>query len=74
MEVDDFNQRFESDLPEKDEADTIGGLIFTCLGELPQVRQKIRIRSIEFQILSLNGNRIETVLARRLSPGETGRN
>ncbi|MBD3383275.1 MAG: DUF21 domain-containing protein [candidate division Zixibacteria bacterium] len=65
MDVDDFNERFQSDLPE-DQADTIGGLIFTVLGELPLMRQRIKIDSIEFQVLALDGNRIDKVLARKL--------
>jgi CBS domain containing-hemolysin-like protein len=65
MDVDDFNERFQSDLPE-DQADTIGGLIFTVLGELPLMRQRIKIESIEFQVLALDGNRIDKVLARKL--------
>ena len=65
MDVDDFNKRFQSDLPE-DQADTIGGLIFTVIGELPLMRQRIKIDSIEFQVLALDGNRIDKVLARKL--------
>lgn len=65
MDVDDFNKRFQSDLPE-DQADTIGGLIFTVIGELPLMRQRIKIESIEFQVLALDGNRIDKVLARKL--------
>ncbi len=66
MDVDDFNERFGADLPE-DVADTIGGLIFTHLGELPVLRQKILIDSLEFNIISIQGNRIEKVMVRRTS-------
>ncbi|HDS00854.1 MAG TPA: HlyC/CorC family transporter, partial [candidate division Zixibacteria bacterium] len=54
----------------EDKADTIGGLIFTHLGELPDRRQKIRINGIEFTITTLKGNRIEKVLARRIEGPE----
>jgi len=66
MDVDDFNDQFESELPE-DQADTIGGLIFTTLGELPNRRQKIIINSVEFTIISLDGNRINKVLAKKIN-------
>jgi len=69
MDVDDFNGSFDAQLPE-DKADTIGGLIFTHLGELPDRRQKIRINGIEFTITTLKGNRIEKVLARRIEGPE----
>ena len=65
MDVDDFNEQFESELPE-DQADTIGGLIFITLGELPNRRQKIVIDSIEFTIIALDGNRIQKVLAKKI--------
>ena len=67
MDVDDFNELFEADLPE-DQADTIGGLIFTTLGELPGQRQKIVIDSVEFTILLVEGTRIQKVLAKKTTP------
>ncbi len=73
MDVDDFNESFESNLPE-DQADTIGGLIFTHLGELPDRRQKVRISGVEFTIATLHGNRIEKVLARQIAAPENKHN
>jgi len=67
MYVDDFNKQFKATLPEE-RGDTVGGLIFTSLGELPEVNQKITVADIEFTILSLDGNRIARVLARRIKP------
>jgi putative hemolysin len=67
LAADDFNERFHAALPEE-QGDTIGGLIFTMLGELPDVQNKIIITNIEFTILSLDGNRIASVLARRIKP------
>lgn len=69
MDVDDFNATFNADLPE-DLADTIGGLIFTHLGELPKRKQKIRIDSVDFTITRLSGNRIEKVTAVKIVPKE----
>ncbi len=65
MDVDDFNEAFGSDLPE-DMADTIGGLIFTHLGELPKRKQKVQINGVEFTITHLDGNSIEKVTAVKL--------
>lgn len=65
LAVDDFNEQFKVELPE-DQGDSIGGLIFNELGELPNLRQKIVIDSIEFTILALDGNRIRKVLANKI--------
>lgn len=69
MDVDDFNEAFEADLPE-DQADTIGGLILTHLGELPRRRQKVQIGSIQFTITELDGNSIEKITAIKLPQSE----
>jgi putative hemolysin len=69
MDVDDFNEAFGCDLPE-DLADTIGGLIFTHLGELPKRKQKVQIDGVEFTITHLDGNSIEKVTAIRLPQAE----
>lgn len=69
MDVDDFNESFGAELPE-DLADTIGGLIISHVGELPNQRQKIPIDGIEFTISSLDGNRIRKVLARRIGKSQ----
>jgi putative hemolysin len=73
MDVDDFNEFFDAELPE-DKADTIGGLIFTHLGELPDRRQKVRINGVEFTIATLEGNRIEKVIAKRIVTPEGQQN
>jgi len=65
LAVDDFNEQFEVELPE-DQGDTIGGLIFNELGELPNRRQKIVIDSVEFTIISLDRNRVLKVLAKKM--------
>jgi putative hemolysin len=69
MDVDDFNESFGAELPE-DLADTIGGLIISHLGELPNLRQKVTIDGIEFTIASLEGNRIKKVLARKIEAAQ----
>lgn len=60
MEVDHFNQEFSTVL-ENEHADTIGGLIFHTLGELPKVQTKVTLNNIELEVKSMDENRIEDV-------------
>jgi magnesium and cobalt exporter, CNNM family len=69
MAVDDFNEEFGSNVP-MDLADTIGGAIFTHVGELPQKSQLIKIEDVEFKIISLDGNSIAKVTAKRIGTGD----
>lgn len=65
MEVDHFNEEFNTQL-DSEHVDTIGGLIFHTLGELPQVSTKIRLHDIELKVKSMDENRIEDVEVRFL--------
>jgi putative hemolysin len=56
--IDDFNERFGSDLPEED-FHTIGGFVFGQLGRAPEPGDDVSYDGMRFDVLEVEGNRIE---------------
>jgi CBS domain containing-hemolysin-like protein len=67
ISISEFNDEFETELP-TGESDTLGGLIYTQLGRLPRVGDRVRVGDIELMVSGLNGRRIKQVRAFRLAP------
>lgn len=66
MDVDDLNRILDIQLP-SDEAETVGGLVLSCLGRLPQIGELARFPQAEIEVLSLEGRRIQRVRVSRLN-------
>jgi putative hemolysin len=56
----------ETELPEED-ADTLGGLIYSELGHVPVAGEMVEVGDWRFTVLSLQGRRIEDVRAEKMS-------
>ena len=68
MPVSELKARLElGSLPAEDRGryNTLAGLLLYLLGQLPQTGQKIRLEGWEFEIVDLDGRRIDKVLAAR---------
>lgn len=64
MEIDHFNEEFNAELEaelETEHADTIGGLFFHTLGELPEAGKKIHFGQLKLEVKSMDDNRIEDI-------------
>jgi CBS domain containing-hemolysin-like protein len=67
VDLDDFNEIFHSDLP-KDEAETIGGFMYSRLGRVPVSGESVDLDNIILTVEQVSGRRIRKVRARRLLP------
>jgi CBS domain containing-hemolysin-like protein len=56
--IDEFNGRFGTDLPDED-FHTVGGFVFGQLGRAPEVGDDITFNGMQFDVLEVEGNRIE---------------
>lgn len=65
ISVNQFNEVFDTELP-TGESDTLGGLIYTQLGRLPRVGDRVRLGAVELIVTALNGRRIKQVRALKL--------
>lgn len=60
LEVDSLNEKYNWSLPEGD-YDTLGGLILELAEDIPRVGEIVTYKDYEFEILSLDENRINNV-------------
>ena len=69
IDLDDFNEIMESNLP-TDEADTLGGYIYSQLGHVPEVGEKVRVDDLELTVEQISSRQIRKVRARRIDQSE----
>lgn len=60
-EVEELNKKFNLHLPEKEEYDTLAGLILNETGGFPKVNETIQAGGYQMKCLKIADNRIETV-------------
>jgi len=69
IQIDDFNERFQSGLSEQD-YDTLGGLITSKFGYVPEVNESIELDGFTFTVIETDGRRILQLRASRSQPIE----
>jgi CBS domain containing-hemolysin-like protein len=67
--LDDFNDIVEAHLP-KDEADTLGGLLYSRLGRVPTSGESVQVDNMLLTIEQVSGRRIHKVHMKWLIPEE----
>ena len=60
MDLDDVNRMMNTDLPTND-SDTLGGLVYSVLGGVPKVGDRVVLDRVRITVLSLLGRRIKKV-------------
>src|SRR4051794_17868074 len=71
--IDEFNQRFGTDLPDED-FHTVGGFVFGQLGRAPEIGDDVSYNGLQFDVLEVDGSRIERMAVtfmQRPAPRET---
>ena len=61
LEIDYLNLKYQLNLPESDEYETLNGLIISQAESIPRINEKIAIKDYNFEILEVNKTRIEKV-------------
>jgi CBS domain containing-hemolysin-like protein len=64
VDLDTFNEIFNSNLP-KDEADTLGGFIYSRVGRVPSNGESIQLENLLLTVEQVSGRRIRKVRASR---------
>ncbi len=67
MNLSDFNNMLEVELPTEDN-DTLGGFIFTQLGHVPEVGERVEYHNLLLRIEAIDGRRIRKVHVTRRTP------
>jgi putative hemolysin len=71
IDVDDFNEIMGSELP-KDEAETLGGYIYSRLGRVPSVGEVVQTNNLVLKVEQVSARRIRKVRAGWLQQVEPG--
>lgn len=58
VHLDDLNERFNYDLPEDEDFDTIGGFVFSELGHIPAVGEMLTWRTLRMTVLEADKRRV----------------
>ena len=61
LEIDYLNNKYQLDIPEDDEYETLAGFILSHVERIPQPKEKIHIRPFEITILKASHSRIDQV-------------
>jgi CBS domain containing-hemolysin-like protein len=65
MPIWEFNELVEAKLPEDEEWQTIGGLVASALGKIPEEGDEVEFQGFTFRVERVQRRRIGTVLVRR---------
>jgi putative hemolysin len=61
MYIDDLNDKFNLDLPEEEDYDTVGGFVFAVLGYIPKTGETFEHNNVNFTITSAETRRINRI-------------
>jgi putative hemolysin len=73
MPADEMADRLGLSLPAARDYETVAGFVIAALHRLPEVADEVDALGWRFEVVDLDGKRVDKVLATRLAPGETGR-
>lgn len=59
--IDELNDLLEIELPESDDFDTVGGLVFTRLGRIPEVGEVLALEGVDVAVLEADERRVKRV-------------
>jgi putative hemolysin len=62
--VDEVFDSFQIHASTEDDYDTLGGLVVTELGRIPEVGERFESFGLHFEVVEMNGNRVDRVLVR----------
>ena len=73
LEVDEFKEIFKLHvLPHEDEYETLSGFVMVSLGRVPQATDHFEWHSLRFEVIDMDGRRVDKVLVTSLPPRSAG--
>ncbi|MHB8895222.1 MAG: hemolysin family protein [Candidatus Geothermincolia bacterium] len=72
INIEDLNEVLQISLPEEDDVDTVGGLVFKILGHVPVGGESFEYNGVSVRVEKVRNNRISKVLMDISSAGQEG--
>jgi putative hemolysin len=67
--IEDFKEIFNiRRIPDEDEYETLGGFVMTSLGRVPKPADRFEWTVYRFEVMDMDGNRVDKVLVTTLPP------
>lgn len=66
IQIEDFNKRFNSNIPEDTDYQTLSGFLQKVTGHIPEVYERIDYRGMSFTVIKKIGNRIMQVRVQKI--------
>lgn len=66
IDIANFNERFNCDIPESAEYETLSGFLYKLTGKIPDVKEEISYRNLHFTILKKTNRRVRQVKVRKV--------
>ena len=67
LEIDYLIRKYKLDLPQDENYETLGGLIFHMTGEIPKKDTTLSINNLEIKVVSVLSNKIEKVAIKKIT-------
>jgi CBS domain containing-hemolysin-like protein len=72
MNINDFNEKFEGEIPEDPEYETLNGFLSKITGHIPEMNEDIRYNNLQFTVIKKSQRRIRQVKVKKiLSPSQS---
>ncbi len=72
LEIDEFKEIFNLNiLPHEDEYETLSGFVMTSLGRVPQAADNFEWNNFRFEVMDMDGRRVDKVLVTTLPKPQT---
>jgi putative hemolysin len=69
LSIEDFKEIFNiRRIPDEDEYETLGGFVMTSLGRVPKAADRFEWTVYRFEVMDMDGNRVDKVLVTTISP------
>ena len=70
VHVDEIGEACDIELPETEDYDTVGGLVISLLGHIPEKGEKARTSGLEFEVTDADARRVKMLRVRRVPEDE----
>jgi CBS domain containing-hemolysin-like protein len=67
LPVKDLNERFDLDLPVREDVDTVGGLFYSIAGQVPRLGDSVEVEGWHLIVEEIKGSRIMKVRLRKIA-------
>jgi len=72
MDIKDFNEKFQTEVPDASEYETIGGFLAKHTGHIPEQNEEIRFENLHFTIVKKSQRRLRQVKIKKIVSGTPG--